>query len=374
MVFDNTNIGALKIAKDVVLATINPISKDPSVNMTDLALTHCQSTYLLIAGIEALRTLEHCDIPRVVGSEHGEAPTLHVNGTDLTMAQVVVSTDSIPEQVALARAVVELAQSGLRIILDLCTASKFSNLDDHHIDSYMASKKVIGIVPTAFVRIIPMIRGYIPDFADRGDVDQYITQNNWMRYRMSFSSTASLIVRATEYVNDICPNMFSANERAIVKGSLDSPHSAEANRLIHQITIAKAYHILKAMDDLPKGWIQGDKSLSQVNAVTLNKIIRGVTHWKNIQNSDMHNEVIDNVQDLALYTVASGFTPNADANNVIRAKRDLAPVMPGTKATRAVVHRSFYEENKLGCQIGAGFLLWMLSLAFMAILIKLITG
>lgn len=321
------------------------VSRSVTKNRTKHGLGVTTGDNIYLAMLDYLRTLEHSGITRVQGETFGDQSTMTIDDVEVELSAVEHNQGATDENITQARAILSFRSMASQILLDLCTVHKVGKLTAAHITSYFAQKGDVQVGADKFKQRIVRLSQYIPNAVDDEELRANLTDSSWMTYRLSFSATPALIVKAIEVVDAFMPQLFTGQERNLAANCVRESSNRVLNAEISQTTIMKTYVILESADLLPKSWIQGDKAMKNCTVKSI-KAMRDIAKtFKQIVDVDTSSAKITNLEDLRKFGVVN----NLVVGNADRAAMELRNIVVAPKMRRGVMDTQimWFEDNKM---------------------------
>lgn len=147
-------------------------------------------------------------------------------------------------------------------LYDLCLAQQQGQLSRESVRSYFIASRVSS-VPANCIPIIVYVASAIPTLVIGRDTLQRAAEFEWLRYRITFSSTADLCQRSLESPHVV--GLLDDGQEEAIAASLAAPSDRAANRAITARTRVICGEYLKSVRALPDGWKQYERALQEVS-------------------------------------------------------------------------------------------------------------
>jgi hypothetical protein len=224
--------------------------------------------------------------------------------------------------------------SCIQVLVDLSSADSVTKLDARKVNAYFKSKGSDTEPRDDFiVKIRPLFK-FIPSILGDEVAMTMLSDGNWMNYRLSYSSSADLILKAIEIVGGRLPSYMSPAEIQMATNSSLKKHDKTLNDRLPNILIAKAYVILEAAGILPENWYQGKRAINAIPVRNLKSLRSIAASLHKICLTEGSAENIDNLEDLNYYAISSGVTVTAGVIAVNEATEFISDIVDLPKAFR----------------------------------------
>lgn len=170
------------------------------------------------------------------------------------------ATHAQPECVAFFNRVLASYNSAPQWIFDLCAADQIRKLSPDNVTNYYAGLGVDRVNGSAIISIISPLSTILARIrADAGAAGR-LSNNDWMRYHTSATSTPQLVQKAIDFVGTSIPGFFSVATTAAVTAAIAEPWRKDLADAIPRKAVAATHAILTALRQCPRDWYQGNKA------------------------------------------------------------------------------------------------------------------
>lgn len=197
------------------------------------------------------------------------------------------------EEAMLGRKFFELQNPCIGIMKDLVACWQIKPLSSESLLSYFKMNNSDSIKPVVLTKILNASAHKISKIV--GNIDANLSDNPFIGYHTSVSSTPSLCIKAFNDLGPLRDTLFTVEEITAVREAYKAQYDYSLSIKISPRTISVVHAYLKATDNVPDNWYQGDKAVSNTVKAAYTSYVNFFKHLNDklysISKTTIHNSV-----------------------------------------------------------------------------------
>lgn len=162
----------------------------------------------------------------------------------------------------------------------LIFAQQHKALTDQNFKSFLAQRNEKAMNRNVLRRIIDVLARQAPRLTGNDDIREALVDDDWMKYRTSAASTPTLVKSALDLLGNFYT--FPPEWTASVEAALATPGDLEMVRRIPEVLVVLTAAFLKAIENYPEHWYQGNRAISGSLKMLYRKQLDIMTRYKNV--------------------------------------------------------------------------------------------
>jgi hypothetical protein len=225
-------------------------------------------------------------IPGAAGADAVINTALHflspVSGVDHHASHGEATNErGIPVNVnAALRTLIETAR-GWVVALAVCYSVK--PLNNKNVVNYMMGKTGERIDPTVCIEVIKHVSTVARQVLADGAAMGTLRADGFVNMHTSYCSTPQLVQRFAASMPAFYQRIVDQNGRNAVDAALAAPHDGALAMAIPTVAVAVTHAFLKAFNQLPHGWYQGEKAVAVVSPVQYNRWVEACRRIRELE-------------------------------------------------------------------------------------------
>lgn len=207
-------------------------------------------------------------------------------------------------------------------MIDLVRAQQSKPLTISNLKNYFSAKSMLKVNARFILTIIQAASSVFPIIKGVALLDDLVEDSVWMDYRLSASSTPTLVKKFLDETVALSAGIFDQQDIDLVTVALADLEDLDASRAIPRNMIIATHSYLRAMGSLPEDWYQGERAVQEGSSIYANAWFYASRKFKELGVSK---------------TAIESATTIVDVNQILKRDLGAAPVLPAAPAVAPVV-------------------------------------
>lgn len=202
-------------------------------------------------------------VPAAAGAAMNTGALFNPQGLDTQVLQEGIQT-------SMFRSLLADRHKALYWLLDLVACHQVKPLKASNVSNFFRMNSRVTLSGREIMKVLDYAAVTLPNIMANDALVALMSQNQFMIYHTSYSSSAGLAQEMINSAPAITHAFFSENTRAAVDLSAQNPSNRNNNAAIPQLVLLATYAYLVAFNKLPDNWFQGEKAKTSLPASKYN--------------------------------------------------------------------------------------------------------
>jgi len=155
-------------------------------------------------------------------------------------------------------------------MIDLVRAQQSKPLSISNLKNYFSAKSMLKVNARFILTIIQAASSVFPIIKGEAFLDDLVEDSVWMGYRLSASSTPTLVKKFLDETLALSAGVFDQADIHLLDVALADLEDLDASRAIPRNMIIATHSYLRAMGSLPEDWYQGERAIQEGSTIYAN--------------------------------------------------------------------------------------------------------